>query len=132
MFYWEGPAKRKRMAQRQRTANRNPHAKHFTNDELSRILAQERGAANGLDAALDATRVLLDRIICRMTARSDEIDDEQLGAFLKLAAAHNDTAGRIAALMRARTVIRGDAADTLSGHLAAALDQLSEQWHVEL
>lgn len=120
------------MASRPKTAHRNPHAKHFTSDELSRILAQGAGGANGLDSALDATRVLLDRIICRISARDDEADEEQLAAFLKLAAAHNDTTGRIAALLRARNVMRGDAADTLSGHLAAALDQLAEQWHIEL
>lgn len=100
---------------------------HFTDDELARIITSLTDPAAGLDATVTATYVLLDRIIT-------QVDQNQKDAetFLKLVAAHNETTGRIAGLLRSRQILNGNAADSLTGHIAAALDQLADQLHVEL
>jgi hypothetical protein len=105
----------------------NLYAAHFTDDELARIIAQLTDPAARLDSAIEATYVLLDRII-----RQIDPQDEDADAFLKLVRAHNETTGRIATLLRSRQVINGEGADSLTGHIAAALDQLAEQLHAEL
>jgi hypothetical protein len=105
----------------------NLFADHFTDDELNRIIAQLADPAARLDSAIEATYVLLDRIIGQMSPGENDPD-----AFVKLIRAHNDTTGRIATLLRSRQVIGGGAADTLTGHIAAALDQLADQLHVDL
>ena len=114
------------------------YATHFTRDEAQRILAAVAEPNDGLDASIDATYVLLDRIIGRLTP--DEGPTEGLGeglgegeeAFLKLVAAHNQTTGRIANLLRARKIVKDANADSLTGHIAAALDELAERLHVDL
>ena len=100
---------------------------HYTDDELGRIIAQLADPSARLDSAIEATYVLLDRILARVGPGEEDPD-----AFLKLVRAHNDTTGRIATLLRSRAVLQGDVSDSLTGHIAAALDQLAEQLHVEL
>jgi hypothetical protein len=107
--------------------NDNLFASHFSDDELARIIAQLSDPAARLDSAIEATYVLLDRIIGKIDPQGEDAD-----AFLKLVRAHNETAGRIATLLRSRQVLNGEGADSLTGHIAAALDQLAEQLHVEL
>jgi hypothetical protein len=105
----------------------NLYAAHFTDDELNRIIAQLADPAARLDSAIEATYVLLDRIIRQINPQDEDPD-----AFLKLVRAHNETTGRIAVLLRSRQVINGEGTDSLTGHIAAALDQLAEQLHVEI
>jgi hypothetical protein len=105
----------------------NLYAIHFNDDELARIIAQLTDPAARLDSAIEATYVLLDRIIGQINPQDEDAD-----AFLKLVRAHNETTGRIATLLRSRQVINGEGADSLTGHIAAALDQLAEQLHAEL
>ncbi len=100
---------------------------HFTDDELSRIIASLTDPAAGLDATVTATYVLLDRIIAKVTTNQEDLE-----TFLRLVAAHNETTGRIASLLRSSQILNGNAADSLTGHIAAALDQLADQLHVEL
>lgn len=100
---------------------------HFTDDELSRIIASLTDPAAGLDATVTATYVLLDRIITQVGKNQADLE-----TFLKLVAAHNETTGRIASLLRSSQILNGNAADSLTGHIAAALDQLADQLHVEL
>ena len=118
------------------------YATHFTSDEVQRILADIAEPNDGLDASIDATYVLLDRIIGRLSPaggpteslgeESGEGSGEGSEAFLKLVAAHNQTTGRIANLLRARKVVKDENADSLTGHIAAALDELAERLHVDL
>ncbi len=112
----------------------NLYATHFTDDELSRIIAELADPAARLDSAVEATYVLLDRIIGRMSAGASAggMGEADPDTFVKLVRAHNDTTGRIAALLRSRQVIHGEGADTLTGHIASALDQLAEQLQAEL
>ncbi|MDA8113676.1 MAG: hypothetical protein M0Z43_02970 [Acidithiobacillus sp.] len=104
------------------------YSAHFTDDELRRIIEQINDPTSGIDAATQATYVLLDRIIARVSTKAG-IDEE---IFLKLVAAHNETTGRIAALARSRQVVSSDAAQSLTGNIAAALDSLAELLHVEV
>jgi hypothetical protein len=124
------PADRARGAQpgNGNAAKTGIYSAHFSDDELQRILAGITDPASGVTAALEATYVLLDRIIARVS--QDPQTDPEI--FLSLVKAHNETTGRIASLLRSHQVISGDAADTLTGHIAAALDQLAEQMQVTL
>ncbi len=117
------------------TPNGTLYAAHFTDDELDRIIARLTDPAARLDSAIEATYVLLDRVIGQISARGaqrDEEDQDNPDAFVKLVRAHNETTGRIATLLRSRQVIRGEGTDTLTGHIAAALDQLADQLRVDL
>jgi hypothetical protein len=120
--------------------SRSLYATHFSNDELERILTALADPTIGLDGTIDATYVLLDRIIGRLTQASECEDEnaesEDEGArddvFLKLVNAHNQTTRQIASLLRSRQVLSRSTADSLTGHVAAALDQLAEQLQVQL
>ncbi len=105
------------------------YSKHFSDDELNRIITAIADPTAGIDAATQATYVLLDRIVAQVSQEGVALAPE---TFLKLVAAHNQTTGRIAALARTRQVVSSDAAEGLTGHIAAALDQLADMMHVEL
>ena len=102
------------------------YSAHFSKDEQERIISALDAIefAAGIDAVAEATYVLLDRIIARLT--SD--DDSEPDVFLKLVKAHNETTGRIAQLAHARQLVSDDATD----RIASALDDLAQQLKLDL
>jgi hypothetical protein len=124
------------MATRKNTRQRSAYTRHYSDAEIESVLEPLADTTTGLDAAIDATYLLLDRIIAQIGAASagdsnadDHSDD---GTFLKLVKAHNETTSRLAVLARARCVVSGDAATSLAANIAAALDQIGEALNVEL
>lgn len=124
-----------RNAQRKRTRGAQPqndnaadhgiYSRHFTDDEIERIIKPFRSPdTNALDVAIEASFVLLDRTIARLSARG--LDTE---AFTRLASVHNETTGRIAHLVRTQRLVNANAADSLAGHIGAVLDELNEALH---
>ncbi len=132
---------------------RIPFRKHFTTDELDRVITAFSGAdsdsssepdevdlsadidAIGIDAVTEATYVLLDRIIARISVQGDDDDQDSVRvqeSFLKLVRAHNETTGRVTQLVRARQLIRGGAGEALTKNVAEALDSLSEHFNETL
>lgn len=102
------------------------YRRHFSDDEIARIVEGITNPAAGLSAAIEATYVLLDRIIAKLGRQRD------LDAYLRLVSAHNETTGRIAHLLRTHHLITAEAADSLAGHIAGVLDQLAEHLHADL
>ena len=108
------------------------YSRHYTSDELDRIISALTDPATPVTAAIEATAVMLDRIIARLSSQTNIDDAEATAAFIELAHLHNETTGRIAALTRSRAILSGDAADTLAGHVSALLDDISEVFHTQL
>ena len=109
----------RKTARRRRSAPASP-------DEPERLIGalETIAGAAGIDAITQATYVLLDRIIARMSAEGADEPD----AFLKLVKAHNETTGRIAQLAHARRMISDDATD----RIASALDDLAQQLKLDV
>ena len=101
----------------------NIYAKHYSDDEMSRIIAALTDPTTPISAAIEATAVMLDRIIKRITADTSPENAD----FLELAHLHNETTGRLASLARNRAILSGDVADTLTGHIGALLDALATE-----
>ena len=113
-------------------AQHSIYSRHYTSDELDRIISALTDPATPVTAAIEATAVMLDRIIARLSSQTSTDDAEATAAFIELAHLHNETTGRIAALTRSRAILSGDAADTLAGHVSALLDDISEVFHTQL
>lgn len=103
----------------------NIYAKHYSDDEMTRIISALTDPTTPISAAIEATAVMLDRIIKRITA--DDSPDAKHADFLELAHLHNETTGRLASLARNRAILSGDTADTITGHIGALLDALATE-----
>ncbi len=117
----------RKTARRQPTARKlSAYSARFNKDEQERIIGalETIEFAAGIDAITEATYVLLDRIIARLSTESAGEPD----AFLKLVKAHNETTGRIAQLAHARRMISDDATD----RIASALDDLAQQLKLDV
>ena len=101
----------------------NIYAKHYSDDEMTRIIAALTDPTTPISAAIEATAVMLDRIIKRITADENPVPAD----FLELAHLHNETTGRLASLARNRAILSGDTADTITGHIGALLDALATE-----
>ncbi len=106
----------------------NIYSKHYSDDELSRIIAALTDPTTPISAAIEATAVMLDRIIKRITADENPVPAD----FLELAHLHNETTGRLASLARNRAILSGDTADTITGHIGALLDAIALELHTTL
>jgi len=123
------PATSRRGAQSDNTnaTRHGVYSRHFTDDELNRIIAPLLTGQPSLTPEIEATRVLFDRSLARLNAAGLETAD-----FIALSQLNLQTSGRIAMLLRNHTVITGEAHDNLAGHVADALTELSAILNTEL
>jgi len=94
------------------------YAKHYTEDELRRIIAALDNDSD-LSGAIEATQVILDRILTRLDTETDP------DRWIQLARTWSDTTTRLATIMRTQRILSEQSADTLAGHIAAALDEVA-------
>lgn len=118
------PESRSRRPSRDHTAG--IYADRFTDAELSRIIAALDDPTADLTGAIQATHVILDRILARMDGEQDP------DRWISLARTWGDTTNRLAGLMRTHRILTDQAADTLAGHIAAALDEVAAALHTTL
>ena len=95
------------------------YASHYTDDELCRIIAALDDPGADLTGAIEATHVILDRILARLDTETDP------DRWTRLVQIWGDTTTRLATIMRTQRILSQESADTLAGHIAAALDEVA-------
>jgi len=95
------------------------YASHYTDDELCRIIAALDDPGADLSGAIEATHVILDRILARLDTETDP------DRWTRLVQVWGDTTTRLASIMRTQRILSEQSADTLAGHIAAALDEVA-------
>ena len=102
-----------------RPRSHSPYASHYTDDELCRIIAALDDPGSDLSGAIEATHVILDRILSRIDSETDP------DRWTRLVQIWGDTTTRLATIMRTQRILSQESADTLAGHIAAALDEVA-------
>ena len=102
-----------------RPRRNSPYASHYSDDELCRIIAALDDPGGDLSGAIEATHIILDRILARL---NEETDPDR---WIQLARTWGDTTTRLATIMRTQRILSQESADTLAGHIAAALDEVA-------
>ena len=110
------------------SATHGIYSKRFTDDELTRIIAAISEPAAPVAACIEASAVLIDRILDRL----NQPTAADLETFVQLVNAHNETTGRIANLARAKQMLSGSAADSIADHITGILDTLSTIHNTQL
>ncbi|MCI0580864.1 MAG: zf-C3Hc3H domain-containing protein [Chloroflexi bacterium] len=107
-----------------RTPSESFYGRVYTLEEIADLVA--RAAGDSLDDELAATRVAIRRV---MEQLHDELPPEE---YARLASLVFTGATAIARLLRAKRAISGLAADGIAGAIAQALNELSNEWNIEL
>ena len=102
-----------------RPRSHSPYSSHYTDDELCRIIAALDDPGSDLSGAIEATHVILDRILSRIDSETDP------DRWTRLVQIWGDTTTRLATIMRTQRILSEQSADTLAGHIAAALDEVA-------
>jgi DNA-binding transcriptional regulator YbjK len=102
-----------------RPRRNSAYASHYTDDELCRIIAALDDPGSDLSGAIEATHVILDRILARIDSETDP------DRWTRLVQVWGDTTTRLASIMRTQRILSEQSADTLAGHIAAALDEVA-------
>ena len=102
-----------------RPRRNSPYSSHYTDDELCRIIAALDDPGSDLSGAIEATHVILDRILARIDSETDP------DRWTRLVQIWGDTTPRLATIMRTQRILSEQSADTLAGHIAAALDEVA-------
>ena len=102
-----------------RPRRNSAYASHYTDDELCRIIAALDDPGSDLSGAIEATHVILDRILARIDSETDP------DRWTRLVQVWGDTTTRLASIMRTQRILSEQSADTLAGHNAAALDEVA-------
>ena len=102
-----------------RPRRNSAYASHYTDDELCRIIAALDDPGADLSGAIEATHVILDRILSRIDSETDP------DRWTRLVQIWGDTTTRLATIMRTQRILSEQSADTLAGHIAAALDEVA-------
>ena len=102
-----------------RPRRNSAYASHYTDDELCRIIAALDDPGSDLSGAIEATHVILDRILSRIDSETDP------DRWTRLVQIWGDTTTRLATIMRTQRILSQESADTLAGHIAAALDEVA-------
>ena len=102
-----------------RPRRNSPYASHYSDDELCRIIAAIDDPGADLSGAIEATHVILDRILSRIDSETDP------DRWTRLVQIWGDTTTRLATIMRTQRILSEQSADTLAGHIAAALDEVA-------
>ena len=100
------------------------YGRYFREEDLSALAAV--ATETGLDDEIALARVA----IRRLAERIDMV--EETGDAVALSAALFNGAGRVAGLLKAQRALSGRAADGVAGAIAQALDELSNEWGVQL
>ena len=114
-----GPRGRDHQSRSSRPRRDSVYATHYTDDELCRIISALDDPTYDLTGAIEATHVILDRILARMDSEQDP------DRWANLARLWGDTTTRLATIMRTQRILSQESADTLAGHIAAALDEVA-------
>lgn len=103
----------------------SPYRTHYSDDEIARII-QSLPEPGSLNAEIELTRILIDRIMARIksTTAGKAATTEQFATLVKLSL---DATGRLAILMRTNRLLSGESSDRLAQHIAGALDEISQQ-----
>jgi len=102
-----------------RPRSHSPYSSHYTDDELCRIIAALDDPGSDLSGAIEATHVILDRILARIDSETDP------DRWTRLVQVWGDTTTRLATIMRTQRILSEQSADSLAGHIAAALDEVA-------
>ena len=102
-----------------RPRRNSPYASHYSDDELCRIIAAIDDPGADLSGAIEATHVILDRILSRIDSETDP------DRWTRLVQIWGDTTTRLATIMRTQRILSEQSADTLAGHIAAALEEVA-------
>ena len=107
--------------------NRRTHGFYsstYTVEELADLVSH--AIDDSLDDELSATRVAVRRVLEQLHG---ELPAEE---YSRLASLIFTGANTIARLLRTQRVLSGDSADSISGAIAVALDELANEWNVDL
>jgi hypothetical protein len=107
--------------------NRTTHgfySRIYTLEEIADLVAH--AINDSLDDEIAAARVATRRVLTQLH------DDLDADSYAKLAGLVLDGTNTIARLLRTRRALSGDAADGIAGAIAQALDELANEWGVEL
>ena len=107
--------------------NRRTHGFYsstYTLEELADLVSH--ALDDSLDDELSATRVAVRRVIEQLHA---ELPAEE---YARLASLVFTGANTVARLLRTQRVLSGDSADSISGAIAVALDELASEWNIDL
>ena len=96
----------------------------YTVEELADLVSLALDGS--LDDELSASRVAIRRVIEQL---HNELPPEE---YAKLAALVFTGVNTIARLLRTQRVLSGDSADSISGALSIALDEIANEWNIEL
>jgi hypothetical protein len=122
--------------------NRQDHGfygRHYSLDEIADLIAYaaDMTLADEIAAVRVATRRVFEKINTGMTLDQDPNGDEfkrELTAeeYAKLSILIFQGASTTARLLRAQRALTGDAADGIAGAIGQALDELANEWGIEL
>ena len=109
-------------------ANQNAHKHGFYSKFLTEtdLLAMATATGGDLLDEVAFTRVMVGKLAEMIT------DTDDVAMAVKLSDAMFRGTGRIAMLLKAQRALNPDTADTVTGAIAAALDELGTQWDLDL
>ena len=96
----------------------------FSDEDLMAIAAMD--TSQDLEDEIAIVRLTLRRLAARMS------DDLSIREMVAVAGIMLHGAGRVAGLLRVQRAISGDAADGISGAIAKALEELGNEWGIDL
>lgn len=99
----------------------------FSNDELAQLVAYADDLT--LDDEIGAARVTNARLLLYTMQNADGLDADTLS---RLVVAQMRGLKTVADLLRAKRAVSGEAGDGIAGAIAAALDELGNEWGIEL
>jgi len=103
------------------------YSEAFTTGELAQLISYADDLT--LDDEISAARVTNARLLMFTLQHADEMNGDELG---RLVVAQMRGLKTVADLLRAKRAISGEAGDGIAGAIAAALDEIGNQWGVEL
>ena len=97
---------------------------HYSDDEITRLV-QSPPEPGSLNAEIELTRILIDRVMARMSGA-------QVEQFESLVRLNLDATGRLATLLKTNRQLSGESTDKLAHYIAGALDEIGQQLGLKL
>lgn len=104
------------------------YSQYLTQDDL---LAMATATGGDLLDEVAFTRVMIGKLAA-MVGHSMDGEDRDVLTAVKLSEALFKGVGRVALLLKAQRALSPDSADTVTGAIAAALDELGQEWDLDL
>ena len=101
-----------------------PYSTHYSDDEITRLV-QSPPEPGSLNAEIELTRILIDRVMARMSGA-------QVEQFESLVRLNLDATGRLATLLKTNRQLSGESTDKLAHYIAGALDEIGQQLGLKL